>query len=97
MRASWFRRQGYRAVDRIGFQVQLWKPFTDDAVPPKWPRPQKKPEQRTGAVVVTCLHNGWCPGQNMVYERARRAARKLGDIVEFRDVNTFERGDGLVC
>jgi hypothetical protein len=33
----------------------------------------------------------------MVYERARRAARKLGDIVEFRDVNTFERGDGLVC
>ena len=95
MRASWFRRQGYRSVDRTGFQVLLWKPFSDDAVPPKWPRPQKKPETRKGAVVVTCLRNGWCPGQNMVYERARRAALELGDRVELREIDTFERSVGM--
>jgi len=95
MKASWFRRQGYRPVDRIGMQVLLWKPFTRDAVPPKWARPQRKPEVEKGKVTVTCLRNGWCPGQNMVYERARRAAGELGDKVVFKEVDTFDRDVGL--
>jgi GNAT superfamily N-acetyltransferase len=95
MRASWFRRQGYRAVDRTGAQVLLWKPFTSDAVAPRWVKAGRKPEREKGRVVVTSLHNGWCPGQNLVYERARRASRELGDKVVFREVDTFDRQVGM--
>jgi GNAT superfamily N-acetyltransferase len=95
MRASWFRRQGYQPADRTGMQVLLWKPFSDDAVPPRWVKPHRKPEVEEGKVVVTCLRNGWCPGQNMVYERTRRAARELGGKVVFREVDTFDREVGL--
>ncbi|MFC2008366.1 GNAT family N-acetyltransferase, partial [Chloroflexota bacterium] len=40
MKASWFKKQGYSKVDKQGLlgQVLLWKPFTDDATPPKWIR-----------------------------------------------------------
>jgi GNAT superfamily N-acetyltransferase len=95
MRASWFRKQGYKAADRTGMMVLLWKPFSEDAVPPKWVKPQRKPELERGKVVVTCLHNGWCPGQNMVFERARRAAGELDGKIVFREVDTFDRGVGM--
>jgi GNAT superfamily N-acetyltransferase len=91
MRASWFRKQGYRRVDRDGIQELLWKPFTADAVPPKWIKQKKKPAAEPGKVVVTCFKNGWCPAQNLAYERARRAAQELGDKVVFREIDTFKR------
>ena len=38
MKASWFKKQGYTRVDKQGIlgNVLLWKPFTEDAIPPKW-------------------------------------------------------------
>ena len=36
MKASWFKKHGYRKADRQGISVLLWKPFTDDAKPPRW-------------------------------------------------------------
>ena len=91
MKASWFKKQGYTKVDKYGMLVLLWKPFTSDAVPPEWMREKKKPEVTPGKVTVTAFVNGWCPAQNMVCERARRAAAELGDQVEFRMINTFDR------
>ena len=93
MKASWFRKQGYATVDKLGFlgQVLLWKSFAGDAVPPKWVRQKKKPELIPGKVTVTALLNGWCPAQSLVYERARRAAAELGDRVVFQPVDTFNR------
>ena len=91
MKASWFRKQGYTRVDKQGIQVLLWKPFTDDAVPPNWAVEKKKPGSIPGKVAVTAFLNGWCTAQNMVCERARRAAMELGDQVEFRMINTFDR------
>ncbi|NTV82131.1 MAG: hypothetical protein HGA24_11995, partial [Candidatus Aminicenantes bacterium] len=44
-----------------------------------------------GRVTVTALINGWCPGMNMAFERAKRAAAEFGDKVEFRPVDTFDR------
>ncbi|MBN1560887.1 hypothetical protein JW998_11595 [candidate division KSB1 bacterium] len=35
--------------------------------------------------------NGWCPAQNIVYERAKRAAGEIGDAVEFQEIRTTER------
>ena len=91
MKASWFKKQGYKKVDKQGMQVLLWKPFTLDAIPPKWIKQKKKPEKTPGRVVVTAFLNGWCPAQNMVFERAKRAAAEFGDKVVFRKIDTFNR------
>ena len=91
MKASWYKKQGYRRTDSLKGAVLLWKPFSDDAKAPKWIRPKKKPCKEDGKVVVTALNNGWCPGQNIAVERARRASGEFPDHVEFRVVNTLDR------
>ena len=91
MRASWFKKQGYKPVDRDGIAVLLWKPFAEDAVAPKWIRRKRKPAKTAGQVTVDAFVNGWCPAQNLVYERARRAAEELGERVVFRDHDTLDR------
>jgi len=91
MRAAWFRKQGYRRVDRDGLQELLWKPFSADAIPPRWIKQKKRPAAEPGKVIVTCFKNGWCPAQNLAYERAKRAAAELGDPVVFREIDTFDR------
>lgn len=95
MRASWFRKQGYEEVDHDGMMKLLWKSFHDDAVAPKWIRQKRQPLLQHGKVVVTCLRNGWCPGQNLVCERARRAAAELGDKVVLEEIDTFEKQTGM--
>jgi len=89
--SRYFKKHGYRKVDRVGIQELLWKPFTEQVAPPKLVRQKKKPEAMPGKVVVTAFKNGWCPAQNLVYERAKRAAAELGDKVVFHEVDTFDR------
>jgi GNAT superfamily N-acetyltransferase len=91
MRASWFKKHGYKKADRQGMMALLWKPFCADAQPPVWIKPKKKPEPEAGKVVVTGFLNGWCPAMSMVHERARRAAVELGPRVEFREIRTADR------
>lgn len=91
MRASWFKKHGYRKADRLGMMALVWKPFAADAAPPSWIRPKKKPQPEPGKVVVTGLLNGWCPAMSLVHERARRAAAELGPQVEFREIRTWDR------
>jgi len=40
---------------------------------------------------VTCFRHGWCPAQNIVFERAKRAAQEFGDEVAFREIDTLNR------
>jgi len=91
MKASWFKKQGYLKVDKQSIQVLLWKPFTDNAVPPKWVRKKKVPKAIPGRVTVTSFKNGWCPAQNMIFERAKRAASEFGEKVDFKEINTFDK------
>ncbi len=97
MRASWFKKQGYIKADKEGLlgQVLLWKPFTHDALPPKWIKQKKKPGTAPGKVAVTAFLNGWCPAQNLVFERAKRASSEFGDKVVFRKIDTFDRENFL--
>jgi hypothetical protein len=89
MKASWFKKHGYRKADRQGIAVLLWKPFADDAQPPRWfPKQTALPEPTPGKVNVTAFSSGWCLAQNLVYERAKRAAAELGDDVVFREIDT---------
>ena len=91
MRASWFRKQGYKKADRMGIQVLLWKQFSRDAEKPAWFRPKKKPEKIKGSVEITIFQNGWCPVQNIASNRIKRAALEFGDIVKITEYNTSNR------
>ena len=91
MRASWFRKRGYVKADSQSMQILLWKPFVEDAAPPRWIRNKKTPPPEPGRVAVTTLVNGWCPGMNMAFERAKRSAAEFGDQVAFRMVDTSDR------
>jgi len=92
MKASWFRKHGYRKADRQGLAVLLYKAFTDDAKPPRWlPKTGKLPEAVPGKVNVTAFSSGWCLAQNLTYERAKRASAEFGDRVCFREIDTSTR------
>jgi GNAT superfamily N-acetyltransferase len=89
MKASWWKKQGYRKADRQGIAMLLWKPFASDARPPRWlAKGGKRLPPVAGKVNVTAYSSGWCLAQNLVYERAKRAAAELGDRVLFREVDT---------
>jgi len=93
MKASWFKKQGYTKADKQGFlgQVLLWKPFTEKATPPKWIKQKRQLETIPSKVSVTAFLNGWCPAQNLVFERAKRACLEFGSKVEFREFNTSDK------
>lgn len=92
MKASWFKKHGYRKVDRQGLSVLLWKPFTDDVIPPRWfEKNRKLPDLTPDRVTVTAFVNGWCLAQNLIYERAKRAAHEISDKVVFREIDTSNR------
>ncbi|MCK5149233.1 GNAT family N-acetyltransferase [bacterium] len=91
MKASWYKKQGYKKVDSMKGMVLLWKPFTEDAIPPRWIHPRKKPELIPDKVVVTALINGSCSVGGINYERARRASAQFGDSVIFKGVDTSDQ------
>ena len=68
----------------------VWKPFTEDASPPYWVHQQKPVPNVPGKVTVTAFINGWCPAQNMVYERAKRASAEFGELVVFNSIDTSD-------
>lgn len=91
MKASWFRKHGYRNADRKGLSMLVWKPFGRDARPPRWFRARRKPDLVPGKVTVTALVSGWCMALNLVYERAKRAAGEFGNRVVFQEIDTSDR------
>ena len=95
MKASWFRKNGYIKVDKDGVASLLWKPFTNDASPPRWIKQKKKPQSEPRKVIVSSFLNGWCPAQNLIRERAKRAASELGEKVIFKEIDTFDRNNML--
>jgi GNAT superfamily N-acetyltransferase len=90
MKASWFKRHGFKKADKNGIAQLGWKPFTDDAEAPRWIRQKKKPSPVEGKVTVTAFINGWCPAMNMTYERARRASEEFGESVVFQGIDTLD-------
>jgi GNAT superfamily N-acetyltransferase len=91
MKASWYKKHGYRAVDRDGLASLVWKPFASDAQPPRFFRRTAKPvEQTPGRVNVTCFVNGWCTAGLVTTERAHRVAAEFGERVVFREIDTSE-------
>lgn len=92
MRASWFKKHGYRRADRTGLSTLVWKPFVPEAVAPRWlPASHQRPTLVPGKVVVTACSSGWCTGQALALERAKSAAAEFGSDVELELVDTKDR------
>jgi GNAT superfamily N-acetyltransferase len=91
MRASWYRKQGYRKADRLGMAQLVYKPFEDGVEPPRFLRPRKKPELIPGRVKVTSFSQGWCTAQNIQSERARIICERIGDPVVYERIDTSDR------
>ena len=92
MKASWFKKHGYRFADKNGIAVLLWKQFSADAKAPRWIKQRKTPGATPGKVTVTSFVNGWCTAGNMTNERAKKAAAGFGDKVAFREIVTSDSG-----
>ncbi len=92
MRASWFKKHGFRSADRQGMLRLMWKPFTPDAAPPHWIQRKEVPHPEPDHVTVTAFCSGWCTAGNISFERAKRAATdpELADNVVFREVSTLD-------
>jgi GNAT superfamily N-acetyltransferase len=93
MRASWFRKHGYQRADTDGLRALMWKPFTAGAVPPRWLRSTKRPEDDPSRVVVTACGTGWCLAQNIACTRAIRAADAANAGV--REIDLCGDRDGI--
>ncbi|MCB0823347.1 MAG: GNAT family N-acetyltransferase [Bacteroidales bacterium] len=93
MKASWYKKQGFIQVDSKGFiggDMLMWIPFTEDAIPPKWIKSKKKPENSSEKVKVTCMSHGWCSAMNMACSTAKNVAAEYGDKVEVEVINTSD-------
>lgn len=91
MRASWFKKQGYRVVDKSGGMRLLWKPFHEQAIAPRFMKKKRRPGKGEDRVDITLFKTGWCPAMNLAYERTLRAAEKFGDKIDLKEYDTLDR------
>lgn len=90
MRASWFKKQGYKVADRSGIMRLLWKPFSEKAMPPEFIKAKKYPLKVDKKVNVSVFCTGWCQAMNMTFERARRASQEFIDKVNLQFYDTTD-------
>jgi len=90
MRSAWFKKQGYKVADKRGILRLLWKPFANDAQPPRFMKKRHLPALVPGKVNVTVFYNGWCPAQNIVYERTKQAVVQFREKIDFNVYHTID-------
>jgi len=92
MSAPWYERHGYRRVDEQGQLAVVFKAFDPDVDEPRFLREVRRPEPLQGKTRVSSFLIGWCTGDNLVHEWARRASEELGDAVVFERFDTSDPG-----
>lgn len=92
MKASWYKKHGYKVVQKDGIRRLLWKPFTENTDKPQWYATNREPESyaNKGKVLVTSLINGVCPVANLAHERAKSVSQEFGERVVFTTISTDE-------
>ena len=61
MRAAWFKKQGYKVVDKIGMQALLWKPFKEGAAETQDDTEEEEARSRQGAGNAACVQERLVP------------------------------------
>ena len=67
--------------------VLVWKPFSQDAVAPKWIKGEFKQKPIAGKVRVTSFFSGQCPSENGVHQRAKKVSGEFADKVVFEEID----------
>jgi len=91
MRELWFKKCTYLKADKQGIRVSAGKPLMDDAIIPKWIKQKETPKHIPAKVKVTAFIIVWCPAQNMVYERVKKAIAEFEHKVIFEGINTNKK------
>lgn len=94
MKASWFKHQGYKTIDKAGMALLLWKPFSPHAKKPHWVKQKVKEPgagEHPGQVTVMAFYNGRCQVPCIALERTRQVCETFDDEVVFIPVDTFDR------
>jgi GNAT superfamily N-acetyltransferase len=89
---SFYEHMGYERVDKDGPVVLVWKPFRDDAEPPRLRKTAKRPGTRPDRVSLAVFHNGSCTGSCGELVKAREAIEGLEDLIDYTEVDTADRG-----
>jgi N-acetylglutamate synthase-like GNAT family acetyltransferase len=87
---SFYEHMGYSRVDKDGMAVLVWKPFRDDAAPPRYLHQTRRPAAETDKVSLTVFMNGWCTGSCGQCVTARDAVAGLEDRVDYSEVDTSD-------
>ncbi len=80
MKASWYKKQGYKKIDRNGMAALLWKPFSKAAVKPSWIKTIKQPQANAnpGKVTVVAFYHPKCQSPSSCWRGHEKPSRPLG-------------------
>ena len=92
---SFYEKHGYHRVDKDGDKVLVVKPFSEKFENPSLLRNSSLPEYDNGKKMITSFVNGWCSGGCSRCVKMRKVVRELGDIAEYREVDTSEYANRL--
>lgn len=94
MRASWYKKQGYKAVDKEGIARLMWKPITEDAIQPHWRIPVSELKDKSnGSLRVVSYINGICPAANIGHERIKKVLDGFNGPVNYSVYENNEPAD----
>lgn len=94
IRASWYKKQGYRAIEKDGMALLMWKPLAEDSVKPVWRRPSSdlNPKSDEKLKVISYI-NGVCPAANIGHERIKKILKDYEGPLEYSVFENIEPGD----
>ncbi len=91
MKASWFRKHGYKHIALDGIASLLWKPFTEDALAPTWRKQLRKPEPAKGKLRISIFSYGWCSAINVSARRIVQISSEFPDKIILDEYDTRNR------
>lgn len=84
---SFYEHMGYSRVDKEDKVVAVWKPFCEEAEPPRLLRLDDVPSEGREKVRVVVADNQWC-NSNSKLMTAREAITGIEDLVEYAEVKS---------
>ena len=94
--ASFYEHMGYVTVEQSGYKVLLWKPFNDNAKPPRLlsrKAPQRRSPARAGKVRVVSITDGWCGDGCERCIMVRDVVHRISAKAELTEISSDEKTD----
>jgi hypothetical protein len=82
---SFYEHMGYTRVDQEDKVVVVWKPFCEDAEPPRLLRLDRLPDTESARVSVVVADNPWCLNYGK-RTTARAAIKGIEQLVDYTEV-----------